>query len=323
MIKKKILVTGCAGFIGSQFSRSCLKKYTVIGIDNLDSYYSVSLKRRRVKELLKYKNFKFFKIDIRNYKNLSKLINKYNFNYIFHFAAQAGVRYSKIDPEKYTSTNLLGTLNLLNCLKDKKKIEKIFLASSSSVYGECKKFPLKESTKLAPINHYAFTKKINEDMGYTFSKIYNMNLYMLRFFTVYGKWGRPDMFFFKLFKSVFDKKEFKLNNNGNHDRDFTYIDDNCEILLRLMNKKIKKKFDIYNICSNNPVNIKKIIIYINKHVTKNLNIKNIPRNVLDVKKTHGSNSKILGIIGKKKFTKYQEVVREIFNWYKANKIYKY
>ena len=249
-------------------------------------------------------------------------MSKNKFNYIFHFAAQAGVRYSKINPHKYTTTNIIGTLNLLNSLKNK-NIEKIFLASSSSVYGDSKKFPIKENTKLKPINHYAYTKKINEDMGYAFSKIYNLNIYMLRFFTVYGKWEDPICFFFKLFNSFFDQKKFKLNNNGNHERDFTYINDNCEILMKLINKKIKKKFDIFNICSNNPVNIKKIIKFIKLNVIPNLKIENTARNLLDVKKTHGSNTKILSLIGSKKFIRYQDVVQEIFDWYKKNKIYKY
>ena len=159
-------------------------------------------------------------------------------------------------------------------------------------------------------------------MGYTFSKLFNLNIYMLRFFTVYGKWGRPDMFFFKIFKSIFTKKNFKLNNNGNHDRDFTYVDDSCDILLKLMNKKIKKRYDIYNICSNNPVNIKKIINFIKLNIAKDLKIVNTSRNMLDVKKTHGSNLKVLKLIGSKKFVKYQNVVKEIFDWYKQNKIYK-
>ena len=283
MSKKKILITGCAGFIGSQFALRSLKKYYVIGIDNFDNYYSVLLKKKRIAILRKKKNFKFHKLDIRNFTKLNNVIKKYKINYVFHFAAQAGVRYSKINPTKYTTTNIIGTKNLLNSIKSK-KIEKIFLASSSSVYGDSTKFPLKENTKLKPINHYAYTKKINEDMGYSFSKIYNLNIYMLRFFTIYGKWGRPDMFIFKLFKSIFSKQKFKLNNSGDHERDFTYIDDGCEILLKLMKKKIKKKYDIFNICSN---------------------------------------TKILRLVGRKKFTDYKLVIKDIFDWYKENKIYRY
>ena len=322
MSKKKILVTGCAGFIGSQFALRSLKKYYVIGIDNFDNYYSVLLKKKRIAILRKKKNFKFHRLDIRNFTKLNNVIKKYKINYVFHFAAQAGVRYSKINPTKYTTTNIIGTKNLLNSIKSK-KIEKIFLASSSSVYGNSTKFPLKENTKLTPINHYAYTKKINEDMGHTFSETYKLKIYMLRFFTIYGKWGRPDMFFFKLFKSVFDGKYFNLNNNGNHDRDFTHIDDACEILAKLMKSRISRNFDVFNICSNNPVNIKNIISHLKKNLNIKMKIRKISRNKLDVKKTHGSNSKVLHLVGIKKFKKYEKSIKDIFEWYKLNKIYNY
>ena len=244
---KKILITGVGGFIGSQLSIKLLKNYKVIGIDNLDNYYSVKLKKLRIKILKKHSNFKFYKIDIRNIKSLNNIISINNFDYVFHFAAQAGVRYSVIKPNKYTTTNIFGTLNLLNLLKNK-KIKKIFLASSSSVYGDMKKFPTKETDKLNPKNHYANTKKINEYTGYYFSKVYNLNIYMLRLFTVYGPYGRPDMFLMKLFKSIYTKDKFYLNNKGNHERDFTYIYDVVHILTKLMKIKIKKKYDIFNIC---------------------------------------------------------------------------
>ena len=158
MGKKNILITGCAGFIGSQFAlKSLNKKFKVIGIDNYDNYYSIPLKKKRITLLKKKKNFKFYKIDIRNFQKLNKIIKKSQIDYVFHFAAQAGVRYSKVDPKKYTTTNIIGTLNLLNSLKSK-KIDNIFLASSSSVYGDCNKFPLKENILLRPINHYAIQK---------------------------------------------------------------------------------------------------------------------------------------------------------------------
>ena len=319
---KKILVTGCAGFIGSQFVKKIINKYKVYGIDNFDTYYSINLKKKRIFDLKKNKNFIFKKIDITNFKKLENLINKKNFEYVFHFAAQAGVRYSIINPKKYTLTNITGTINLLDCLKNK-KVKKIFLSSSSSVYGENKKFPLIEKENLSPINHYAYTKVINEQTGKYYSESFNLNIYMLRFFTVYGKWGRPDMFLFKLFKSAIKKNFFELNNNGNHERDFTYVEDVCEILLKVMKKKINKKYDVYNICSNNPVNIRKIISYLKNNVNLNLYIKNISRNKLDVLKTHGSNDKILNLVGSFKFTKYQDVIEDIYKWYKSNKIYRF
>ena len=317
----KVLVTGCAGFIGSQFSKKIIKKNKIIGIDNLDKYYSTSLKKKRIEELKKNKNFFFYKIDIQNEKKLDNLIKKHKFKYVFHFAAQAGVRYSIINPKKYTLTNIFGTINLLNSLKNK-NVKKIFLSSSSSVYGEQKKFPLNETIKAAPINHYAYTKKVNEITGEYFSLLNNMNIYMLRFFTVYGQWGRPDMFFFKLFKSFYTKKKFELNNNGNHERDLTHIDDVCEILIRLIKVKIKKKFDIFNVCSNKPVNIRNVVNYVNANLFK-VNIKKKPRNFLDVKKTHGNNKKILKIVKYKKFKNYKSAIIRLHDWYLKNKIYKY
>ena len=317
----KILITACAGFIGSQFSKRALKKYNVVGIDNLDNYYSTKLKKKRLEELKKNKRFNFYKIDIQNKKKLDNLIKKNAFKYVFHFAAQAGVRYSIINPEKYTLTNILGTINLLNSLRHK-NVKKIFLSSSSSVYGEQNKFPMIENMKIKPINHYAFTKKVNEITGKYFSDLNNMNIYILRFFTVYGQWGRPDMFFFKLFKSFHSKKKFKLNNNGNHERDLTHIDDVCEILFRLIKVKFKKKFDIFNICSNKPVNIKKIVNFIDLNLFK-VNIKNEPRNFLDVRKTHGNNKKILKVVKYKKFQNYKNALIRLYNWYSKNKIYKY
>ena len=317
---KKILITGVGGFIGSQLSIKLLKNYKVIGIDNLDNYYSVKLKKLRIKILKKHSNFKFYKIDIRNIKSLNNIISKNNFDYVFHFAAQAGVRYSVIKPNKYTTTNIFGTLNLLNLLKNK-KIKKIFLASSSSVYGDMKKFPTKETDKLNPKNHYANTKKINEYTGYYFSKVYNLNIYMLRLFTVYGPYGRPDMFLMKLFKSIYTKDKFYLNNNGNHERDFTYIYDVVHILTKLMKIKIKKKYDIFNICSNKPLNISKLIKHINSKIVK-VKYTNISKNPLDVNKTHGSNNKVTKLINYKKFTDSKIGIKKLFEWYNVNEIYK-
>lgn len=317
---KKILITGVGGFIGSQLSIKLLKNYKIIGIDNLDNYYSVKLKKLRIKILKKHSNFKFYKIDIRNIKSLNNIISNNNFDYVFHFAAQAGVRYSVIKPNKYTTTNIFGTLNLLNLLKNK-KIKKIFLASSSSVYGDMKKFPTKETDKLNPKNHYANTKKINEYTGYYYSKVYNLNIYMLRLFTVYGPYGRPDMFLMKLFKSIYTKDKFYLNNKGNHERDFTYICDVVHILTKLMKIKIKKKYDIFNICSNKPLNISRLIKYINSKIVK-VKYTNISKNPLDVNKTHGSNNKVTKLINYKKFTDAKFGIKKLFEWYNDNEIYK-
>ena len=317
---KKILITGCAGFIGSQLANKLLSQYKVIGIDNLDNYYSVKLKKLRLKILKSNKNFTFHNIDIRNSINLNNRLKKYKFDYVFHFAAQAGVRHSIIDPNKYTTTNIFGTLNLLDLLKSAKP-KKIFLASSSSVYGNAKKFPIKESTKLNPKNHYAYTKQINEVTGNLYSKIYDLNIYMLRLFTVFGPFGRPDMFLMKLFKSAYTNEKFYLNNKGNHERDFTYIDDVTEILSLLLKKKITYKYDIFNICSNKPMNIAKIFNYINSNLIK-VKYYNKAKNYLDANKTHGCNKKIKKLTSLKSFTNQKKGINKLFEWYTSNEIYK-
>ena len=313
-LTKNILVTGVAGFIGFSLALKLLKqKHMVVGIDNLDDYYSVKLKKKRLIELKKYKNFKIKLINIEKSTSFDSL-QKENFDHIFHFAAQAGVRYSVINPTKYIKTNILGTINLLK-YASKKKTKSIFFASSSSVYGDSRKFPLTETDKLYPKNIYASSKVINELTAKSFSKNFNMNIYGLRFFTIYGEWGRPDMLLFKIFKSSLNKKKLQLNNGGNHYRDFTYTDDVVEILYLLMYKKINKSYDIFNICSNNPQNIRKVIWYFQKHLSS-IKILNIPKNKLDVFKTHGDNRKIRKLLNFKKFTKFESGFKRSFNWYK-------
>ena len=318
-MKKKVLITGVAGFIGYSLASKLLSQgYNVYGIDNFDNYYSVLFKKLRIKNLKKNKNFNFKKIDIINYKVLDNYLRKTNFEYVFHFAAQAGVRYSLINPNKYIQTNIVGFFNLMEIFKNK-KVKRFFYASSSSVYGDSQKFPLKEAEKINPINIYGFSKKLNELIGEFYSKQYKLNLTGLRFFTVYGEWGRPAMFLFKLFKAIKNKKKFYLNNFGNHKRDFTYINDLVDILSKLMLKK-DYKHNIYNISSNNPINIKKII---NNYKSKyKFNLIPTNRHIADVLHTHGSNLKVFRKIRKKKLTKSEKGIQNTFNWYIKNKIYK-
>lgn len=314
MKNKIILITGIAGFIGFSFAKKLLSNnHYVLGIDNLDNYYSVKLKNKRLNKLNKFRKFKFIKMNIENYSEFKKISLK-NIDHIFHFAAQAGVRYSAINPDKYIKTNILGTINLLSfAIKNKPK--STFFASSSSVYGDSKNFPLKETNKLYPKNIYATSKVINEITAKSFSKNYNMKIFGLRFFTVYGQWGRPDMLLFKLFRCSLTKKTLELNNNGNHYRDFTHINDVVEILYALMNKKINKTFDVYNVCSNKPQNIKKIIKYFKNKISY-LKIKNIPKNKLDVFKTHGDNKKISKLLNYKEYTNFENGLKQVFDWYK-------
>ena len=314
-MKKKILITGTVGFIGFSLALKLLKAgHKVTGIDNFDDYYSLKLKKMRYKILIKYTNFSFKKFNIENFESF-KVLKKYQFDHIFHFAAQAGVRYSVVKPKKYINTNILGTTNLFK-FATSKKIKSLFFASSSSVYGDSKKFPLKENNSLHPKNIYATSKVINEITAKSFSKNYKLKIYGLRFFTVYGEWGRPDMLLFKWFKSSVENRRLELNNKGNHYRDFTYIDDVTNILYLLMNKKLKKSFDIFNICSNNPKSIKKIINEFRNKISS-LKIKNVPKNKLDVFKTHGDNKKIDKLLKYRIYTNFDEGFKRTFIWYKS------
>lgn len=315
----KILITGTCGFIGFNLCKKILEttKYKIIGIDSLNNYYSIKLKRKRLSILKKYPNFQFNKININNYTALKKIFTKNQFNIIYHLAAQAGVRYSVINPEEFINSNINGFSNILNLTKDFQKKTKIFYASSSSVYGENKKFPIKEYYELRPKNIYGLTKKFNEEMAEIYSKSYNLKLSGLRFFTVFGEWGRPDMFIMKYLNAFFSKNRFYLNNRGEHHRDFTYINDVVSIMLKLSKKNITGH-EVFNICTNNPVHLKKIINFYKKNKIK-------PKIVLrglqssDIIKTHGDNNLILKKIKNVKFTQTEIALKNTLSWYKKNK----
>jgi UDP-glucuronate 4-epimerase len=315
----RILITGVCGFIGYNLCKSLLnnKLFNVIGLDSLNNYYSVKLKKKRLSLLEKHSNFKFYKTNIINHNRLKKIFKNYQFDIIYHLAAQAGVRYSFTDPEKFIETNVNGFSNILNLAKDLQKKVRIFYASSSSVYGENEEFPLKEYYQLKPKNIYGLTKKFNEEMAEIYSKSYKLKIIGLRFFTVFGEWGRPDMFIMKYLQSFFNRKKFFLNNNGNHIRDFTYIKDVISIIIQLSRKKITEH-NIYNICSNKPIHLKKIISYFNKNNIKpKIILKGLQ--ISDILKTHGDNRLILREISNIKFTKTETAVENTINWYKKNK----
>tara|TARA_B100000959_G_C14972885_1_gene620432 strand:+ start:244 stop:1200 length:957 start_codon:yes stop_codon:yes gene_type:complete len=310
-----ILITGCAGFIGYSLSLKLLKsnkKINIIGFDNLNKFYSVKLKNKRLSILKKYKNFKFLKIDLTNKKKLIHLFKSNKINIIYHFAAQAGVRYVSTHPHKFISSNILGFHNLLDVSKNY-KISKFFYASSSSVYGDLNKFPVNEKSNLNPKNIYGLSKKLNEEyIGINSNK--KTKYIGLRFFTVYGEWGRPDMLILKFLDYAKKNKTFLLNNSGNHWRDFTYIDDVTSIMIKLMSKKFKKN-NIYNVCSNRPIFIKELVSYLIKKTGFN-KIKNVEVNKFEVYKTHGKNLKI---IKKSKFIKYSNFyssVDKTIRWFK-------
>ncbi len=314
----QILITGAAGFIGFNLSKYLLKKnIKVFGIDNINSYYSRSLKLDRIKELKKFKKFSFKKIDITSEKKLFIFLKKKKIDVIIHLAAQAGVRYSLLNPTEFVQNNILGFYNVINLAK-KNNIKKIFYASSSSVYGDSNNFPLKENQIINPKNIYSLSKKNNEEMAEIFSKQFSIKLVGLRFFTIYGEWGRPDMFLMKYLTSSFDRtKKFYLNNFGNHTRDFTYILDACEIIEKLIfSKKKQIKHQIFNICSNNPIKLLDIIDELNRLTTKKPKIYRRRLQEADVIKTHGSNKKILSIIGNRKFKHIKIGLLNTLNWFK-------
>ena len=220
----KILVTGSAGFIGFHLAKRLVeKKINVIGVDNINSYYDINLKKRN-SILTKNKFYKFNKLDISN-KKLENIFKKYKITHVVNLAAQAGVRYSLQEPYKYIQSNLLGFFNILD-LSKKYKVKHLLYASTSSVYGINNKLPYKENNDTShPLQLYAATKKSNELMAHSYSHLFNLPTTGLRFFTVYGPWGRPDMSLFKFTKCALENKPLQVFNFGNHSRDFTYVDD--------------------------------------------------------------------------------------------------
>ena len=312
-----ILITGTAGFIGFSVAKELLdKNHQIYGIDNLDNYYSVKLKKKRLEELKKYKNFIFYDIDITNKKNIKK-ISKLKIKLLYHFAAQPGVRYSLVNPKKYYDTNVKGFENILDII-NKKQLTKVIYASSSSVYGDQTKFPTKEDSPLNAKNPYGVSKMMNENLASIYSNIYNLNFVGLRLFTVYGEWGRPDMLILKYIIAIIKKKTFYLNNYGKHYRDFTYVKDVVDNIWLLINKNIKDKHLILNVCSNNPVSLMFILDRLNKVFGKPKIIKR-SKQIADVYKTHGDNYKINQITKFKKYTNINVGLDNLINWVKSNK----
>ena len=319
MKKKKILITGVAGFIGFSLARKIIqyKNFEVVGIDNINSYYNRKLKLKRL-SLLKNKNFKFYKIDLIEKNKLYKLFEKNNFDIVFNFAAQAGVRYCYENPKSYTDSNIIGFINLSEMIKNF-YVDRFIFASSSSIYGDQKPFPKKENSEVNPINLYSLSKLSNEQFAQSISKTINTTMIGLRFFTIYGPWGRPDMMILKYLISAYKKLSFPLFNNGDHYRDFTYIDDAINICFALLSKKMTSKFVIFNICSSKPIIITKILKEIDKY-SKKPSIKKKSRDKADVYKTYGDNKKINNFLKKKiQFTSFTIGVKNTCEWFLKNK----
>ena len=316
-----ILITGCAGFIGYHLSKKILSNklnYKVFGIDNLNNYYDKKLKKDRLKELKNNKDFKFTKVDITNYNKLSNEFSKNKFDIVINLAAQAGVRYSITNPRAYLDSNIIGFFNVLELSKNN-NIKHLLFASTSSVYGNAKEFPLKEEYSTdRPLSFYAATKKSNEVMAYSYSNIFKIKITGMRFFTVYGPMGRPDMALFKFTKSILDSKKINIFNKGNHSRDFTYVEDVAESIMRLIKKPSKDKipYQILNIASDNPQKLKKFISIIEKYVGLKAKANLLPLQKGDVGKTHADISKLIDKINYKPQTSLQYGIENFINWYK-------
>lgn len=319
-----ILITGSSGFIGYHLAKSLLETFPeskVVGIDSQNSYYDVGLKINRNKILEKYSNFKFYKIDILNEDLLSDLFVENTFDFIFHFAAQAGVRYSFSHPDQYIKTNILGTQNIFG-LALSHKIKHIFYASSSSVYGNSEKdFFSEEDNTDKPLNIYAYTKKNNELLASFYNNLYQLKSTGFRLFTVYGPYGRPDMALFNFCDSVLSDKPLILNNNGDMERDFTYVDDVIKSIILIFKKKKlndidSNNADIFNIGNHFPVNIKCFVEVVEKTIGKKAIVKLSPLSKGESLRTACDTNKLENYIGYRPQTSIEEGIDNFFKWYK-------
>lgn len=319
---KKVLITGGAGFIGFHLSKKLLENgYQVIAIDNLNDYYDIRLKEERLNILKNHDNFSFIKLDISEKEKMVDLFKKNQFNIVINLAAQAGVRYSITHPESYITSNIIGFYNILECCRNY-PVEHLLFASSSSVYGKNEKVPYATTDKTDyPVSLYAATKKSDELMAYAYSNLYDIKATGLRFFTVYGPYGRPDMAYFSFTKNIFENKEIKIFNNGDMYRDFTYIDDIVEGIYRLLNKTPKKDqygvpFKVYNIGNNKPVKISEFVSILEKEIGKTAIKKYLPMQPGDVYQTYADIEDLKEETGFTPTTSIEEGLHNFINWYK-------
>ncbi len=327
----RILITGSAGFIGFHVAEKLLKKGTkVYGIDSINNYYDVSLKKSRLSILKKYKNFTFVKIKLENEKKLLKYAIKFKPQIIIHLAAQAGVRNSIKNPDVYFNSNILGTFNILK-IANKIKTKHLLIGSSSSVYGANKKFPFQEIDKTDhQVSFYAATKKSTESLAHSFSSLWKLPITMLRFFTVYGPYGRPDMAYFIFTKKILAGKTIKVFNKGKMYRDYTYIDDIVDGILKLLNKvpslNSKKKykndslspvapFRILNIGNTKKIFLLNFINTLKNELKKNLKTKYLPMQKGDVHSTLSDSSLLKKITGYNPKTNYKVGIKKFLKWY--------
>ena len=327
----KIFVTGSSGFIGFHLSKKLLNNgHKVYGFDSMNNYYDIKLKQERLKILKSYKNFFFTRGNIEKYNILNKSLLKFKPSIIIHLAAQAGVRYSIDNPDVYLNSNILGTFNLIK-IANKLRVKHLIIGSSSSVYGANKKIPFKEIDKTDhQVSVYAATKKSAESLAHSYSSLWKLPITMLRFFTVYGPWGRPDMAYFKFTKKILDGKKIDIYNKGKMFRDYTYIDDIVDGIYKLLNKvpsiKSKKKFKydslspvapfrILNIGNTKKIYLLNFINTLEKELGKKIKRRYMPMQKGDVHSTLSDSSLLKRITGYNPRTNYKLGIKKFINWY--------
>ncbi len=328
----QILVTGCAGFIGFHVAKRLLDNdYDVVGVDNVNDYYDVGLKESRLELLEGFEKFEFYRISLEDGEVIKEIFHKHRFEYVIHLAAQAGVRYSLVNPRAYIDANIVGFLNILEGCRSVKAKHLIY-ASSSSVYGGNKETPFKTSHNVDhPVSLYAATKKANELMAHTYSHLYQIPTTGLRFFTVYGPWGRPDMALFLFTKAILDDEPIQVFNYGKMVRDFTYIDDIAEAVIRLILfiPKPNDQWDdgcdcstsfapykVYNIGNNQPIQLETFIDVLEDMLHKNAIREYLPIQPGDVMKTFSDVRDLERDIEFKPKTKVEDGIEAFVKWYR-------
>ena len=329
---KRVLITGVAGFIGFHLCMRLIEEgYEINGIDNMNNYYDPRLKKLRLKKIIQIaknstNNFIFNKIDLADIKKISTFFHSNKFDYVIHLAAQAGVRYSINNPNTYAESNLKGFLNVLEGCR-RSNIKHLIFASSSSIYGMNNKVPFSVSDNSEyPISLYAATKKANELMAHSYSHLYNIPITGLRFFTVYGPYGRPDMAYFKFTKAIIEGKQIEVFNSGKIQRDFTYIDDVIEGIVRVLThppklqkpktSKAKAKFKVYNIGNNNPVRLSRFIKAIESSIGISAKKINLPMQAGDVPITYADIDELISDFKFNPNTSIEVGIQKFVEWYK-------
>jgi len=314
---ESILLTGAAGFIGYRTALKLLERgYRVVGVDNMNNYYDVRLKEYRLSRLQENENFKFYKTDIENYEAIKIIFDDNKIDGVINLAARAGVRYSIIDPFVYVRTNVLGTTNLLEIMKEK-GIEKFVLASTSSLYAG-QPMPFKESLPVnTPISPYAASKKGAEVMAYTYHYLYEIDVTVVRYFTVYGPAGRPDMSIFRFIKQIDEGKPIEVFGDGTQSRDFTFVDDIAEGTIKAL--ETKTGYEIINLGGNKPYELNQVIGLIEKYLGKKAERVFKPFHKADLKATWADITKAREILGWEPKVSLEEGLKRTVDWHVQNR----